>query len=609
MTIAIQEAPMPVAKRPEVVNNFSLNIATINGSGSQTSNGVLLRAFFKMGIPVTGKNLFPSNIQGLPTWYIIRLSKDGYLAHRDPYEVAVCMNGRTVAEDMAKVAEGGIVLYDDSLPVAARRPDVTYYPMPVGKMVKEAGVPFELKDYIANMVYVGVLTFLLDIAMKEIEDAVSWNFDGKPKPIELNMSMVRRAYAWAQENLTKTDPYRVQPMTGFNEDKVLADGNTAAALGTIFGGVSFVAWYPITPASSVVDGLNKYLPKLRTDPETGKANFAVIQAEDELAALGMVIGAGWAGARAMTATAGPGLDLMAEFAGLAYFAEVPAVIWDIQRIGPSTGLPTRTSQGDISEAYYLSHGDTRHILLFPADPAEAFEFGNTSLDLAERLQTLVMVMSDLDLGMNVWISPKYQYPQTPLDRGKVLSLEQLQELGASWGRYKDVDGDGITWRTLPGTKHSAAAYFTRGTGHTEVATYSERPEDWENNLKRLRRKFDTARELVPAPVVDAPEGARIGIISVGSNHPAIVEARDILREQGVETAYMRLRALPINNTVREFMHSYDKVFVVENNFDGQLHQILLSEEPVCGGGLVSVSRCNGMPLTATWIAEQIQQNL
>ena len=606
MTIEVQAAPMPVANRPEVINNFSLNIATINGSGSQTSNGVLLRALFKMGIPVTGKNLFPSNIQGLPTWYIIRLSKDGYLAHRDPYEIAICLNGRTAADDMAQVAEGGVVLYDDTLPVAARRPDVTYYPMPVGKLVKEAAVPFELKDYIANMVYVGVLTYLLDIDMKEIEDAVAWNFDGKPKPIELNMSMVRRAYAWAQENLTKTDPYRARPMSGFNEDKVLADGNTAAALGAIFGGVSFVAWYPITPASSVVDGLNKYLPKLRTDPETGKANFAVVQAEDELSALGMVLGAGWAGARAMTATAGPGLDLMAEFAGLAYFAEVPAVIWDIQRIGPSTGLPTRTSQGDIAEAYHLSHGDTRHVLLFPADPAEAFEFGNTSLDLAERLQTLVMVLSDLDLGMNVWISPKYQYPEQPLDRGKVLSMEQLTELGGSWGRYKDVDGDGITWRTLPGMKHPAAAYFTRGTGHTEMATYSERPEDWENNLKRLRRKFDTARDLVPAPIVDAPEGASIGIISIGSNHPAIVEARDLLAEQGIQSAYLRLRALPINNTVREFMRSYDRVFVVENNFNGQLHQILLSEEPVCGGQLVSISRCNGMPLTAAWIADQIR---
>jgi 2-oxoglutarate/2-oxoacid ferredoxin oxidoreductase subunit alpha len=609
MSTAVQEAPHPVADRGEVVNNFSLNIATTNGSGSQTSNGVLLRAFFKMGIPVTGKNLFPSNIQGLPTWYIIRLSKDGYLAHRDPYEVAVCLNGRTAADDMAKVAEGGIVLYDDSLPVAARRPDVTYYPMPVGKLVKEAAVPFELKDYIANMVYVGTLVHLLGIDMKEIEDAVSWNFDGKPKPIELNMSMVRRAYDWAQANLQKTDSYRVAPMAGYNEDKVLADGNTAAALGSIFGGVSFVGWYPITPASSVVDGLNKYLPQLRTDPDTGQANFAVIQAEDELAALGMVIGAGWTGARALTATAGPGLDLMSEFAGLAYFAEVPAVIWDIQRIGPSTGLPTRTSQGDIAMAYYLSHGDTRHPLLFPADPAEAFEFGITSLDLADRLQTLVMVMSDLDLGMNVWVSPRYQYPEKPLDRGKVLSLEQIKELGNTWGRYKDVDGDGIPWRTLPGTKHPAAAYFTRGTGHTEMATYSERPEDWENNLKRLRRKFDTARELVPAPVVDAPEGARFGIISYGSNHPAIMEARDLLREQGTETAYLRLRALPINGTVRDFMNGYDRVFVVENNFDGQMHQILLSEEPVCGGQLVSVARCNGLPLTAAWIAEQIQKGI
>lgn len=603
------QALSSAAKRPAVVNNFSLNIATVNGSGSQTSNGVLLRAFFKMGIPVNGKNLFPSNIQGLPTWYIIRLSKDGYLARRDPYEIAVCMNGRTVAEDMAKVAEGGIVLYDDTLPIAARRADVTYYPLPVNKLVKDANLPFELRDYLANMVYVGGLIHLLGIDMAEIEDAVSWNFDGKPKPIELNMSMVRRAYDWAVINLLKTDPYRVERMTGFNEDQILVDGNTAAALGTIFGGVSFVAWYPITPASSVVDALNKYLPKLRTDPETGKANFAVVQAEDELAALGMVVGAGWAGARAMTATSGPGLDLMGEFAGLAYFAEVPAVVWDVQRIGPSTGLPTRTSQGDISSAYYLSHGDKRHILLFPADPKEAFEFGVEALDLADRLQTPVFVLSDLDLGMNVWASDKFEYPEKPLDRGKVLSLEQLRELGNSWGRYKDVDGDGIGWRTLPGTPHPAAAYFTRGTGHTEYATYSERPEDWEGNMARLGRKFDTARTLVPAPVLDEVKGAQIGIISLGSNHPAIIEARDLLDAAGIKSSYLRLRALPINNSVRAFMHSYDQIFVVENNYDGQLHQILLSEEPLCSGGLVSVARCNGLSLTAEWISETIKSKM
>lgn len=609
LTGDVQEAQAPAAARPGIVNNFSLKIATINGSGSQTSNGVLLRALFKLGIPVTGKNLFPSNIQGLPTWYIIRLSKDGYMAYREPYEIAVCLNGRTVADDMANVAQGGIVLYDDSLPIPARRADVTYYPMPVGKLVKEANVPFELRDYIANMVYVGVLAHILDIEIKEIEDAVSWHFEGKPKPTALNMDMVDRAYAWAQANLTKSDPYRVERMTGFNEDKIMIDCNTAAALGTIFGGATVVAWYPITPASSVVDALNKYMPLLRSDPETGKANFAIVQSEDELAALGMVIGAGWAGARAMTATSGPGLDLMGEFAGLAYFAEVPAVLWDVQRVGPSTGLPTRTSQGDISAAYHLSHGDTRHVLLFPDSPKEAFEFGSTAFDLAERLQTLVMVMSDLDLGMNVWVSDRFEYPDKPLDRGKVLTLEQIKELGGSWGRYKDVDGDGIGWRTLPGTPHPAAAYFTRGTGHTEYATYSERPEDWENNLRRLARKFETARQIVPAPEVFEVKDAKIGIISLGSNHPAIMEARDLLDAEGVSSSYMRLRALPINDSVRAFMHSYERVFVVENNDEGQLHQILLSEEPLCSGALVSTARCNGLPLTAEWIATAIKSKM
>lgn len=604
-----EQTASPAARRPAVVNDFTFRIATVNGSGSQTSNGALLRTFFKMGIPVGGTNLFPSNIQGQPTWYVIRLSKDGYTSRREPYEVAVCMNGRTVAEDMAGVAEGGVVLYDDSLPIAARRADVTYYPMPVSKLVKEAELPFELRDYIANMVYVGVMIHLFDIDIAEIKAAIAWSFDGKPKPIELNMNMVQRAYEWAVTNLEKTDPYRVTRMSGFNEDKLLIDGNTAAALGSIFGGVTVVAWYPITPASSVVDALNKYLPKLRTDQETKQANFAVVQAEDELAALGMVIGAGWAGARAMTATSGPGLDLMGEFAGLAYFAEVPAVLWDIQRMGPSTGLPTRTSQGDISSAYYLSHGDKRHVLLFPANPKEAFEFGVTAFDLAERLQTLVIVLSDLDLGMNVWICDRFEYPEKPLDRGKVLTLEQIKELGGAWGRYKDVDGDGIGWRTLPGTPHPAAAYFTRGTGHTEYATYSERPEDWEQNMDRLGRKFDTARQLVPAPVVDEVEGAQVGIISLGSNHPAIVEARDLLRAQGIETSYLRLRALPINDTVRAFMHDYDQVFVVENNHDGQLHHILLSEEPLCSGGLVSVARCNGLTLTADWIADTIAKRM
>jgi 2-oxoglutarate ferredoxin oxidoreductase subunit alpha len=592
-----------------IANNFSINVATVNGSGSQTSNGVLLRALFKMGIPVTGKNFFPSNIQGLPTWYHIRLSKDGYLAYRHTYEIVVCMNGTSAAEDMENVAPGGVVLYDDILPIAARRPDVTYYPMPVSKMVKEANLPFELKDYIANMVYVGVLSHLLGIDMAEIEAAVAWNFGGKPKPIQLNMDMASRAYAWAQQNLAKQDPYRVERMAGFNEDKLLIEGNTAAALGAIFGGVTVVAWYPITPASSLAEALNKYLPRLRAEPEDCDATFAIIQAEDELAAAGMVVGAGWAGARAMTSTSGPGLDLMAEFAGLAYFAEVPAVIWDVQRIGPSTGLPTRTSQGDIQAAYYLSHGDKRHPLLFPADPRECFEFGWLAFDLAERLQTPVLVLSDLDLGMNVWTSAPFEYPDRPMDRGKVLTADDLERLRGVWARYKDVDGDGIGYRTLPGTRHPRAAYFTRGTGHNENAGYSERPEDWEANLDRLARKFETARHLVPGPVADRVDGASIGIVSVGTNDPAIQEARDMLRASGIQSSYLRLRALPINQSVRDFLHDYRRVFVVENNHDGQLQQILLSEEPICGGDLISVARCNGLPLTAQWVADTIRQKL
>lgn len=606
MSIGVKEAPTRAADTTPIVNDFCINIATVNGSGSQTSNGVLLRGLFKMGIPVTGKNLFPSNIQGLPTWYLIRASKDGYLARRDQYEVAVCMNGRTVAEDMAGVAQGGVVIYDNALPIAARRHDVTYYGIPVGQLVKAATLPFELRDYIANMVYVGVMAYLLDIDMAEVEAAIDWNFGGKAKAVNLNMDMVRRAHTWAQENLQKTDPFRFEPMTGFNEGKLLIDGNSAGALGAIWGGVSFAAWYPITPASSLAEALNKYLPKYRVDAD-GKATFSVIQAEDELAAIGMVIGAGWAGARAMTSTSGPGLSLMAEFAGLAYFAEVPAVIWDIQRIGPSTGLPTRTCQGDIQFAYYLSHGDTRHVLLFPRDPKECFEFGITALDLAERLQTLVMVMSDLDIGMNVWITDTFEYPEKPLDRGKVLSADDIERMGGKWGRYQDVDGDGIAYRTLPGTPNPMAAYFNRGTGHNELAAYTERPDDWERNMQRLRRKFDTARDLVPAPVIDERQGATAAIISFGSNDPAVQEARDLLRDAGMETSYLRLRALPVNGQVREFIARYERVYVVENNTDGQMYQILASEEPGQASRLVSIARSNGLPLAATWIVEAIRQ--
>ncbi|MCB0145118.1 MAG: 2-oxoacid:acceptor oxidoreductase subunit alpha, partial [Caldilineaceae bacterium] len=572
---------------------------------SQTSNNVLIRSLFKMGIPVTGKNFFPSNIQGLPTWYQIRLSKEGYLARRDGIEITICMNGATVAEDMETAMSGGLILYDDALPIANHRKDVTFIGMPVKELVKQANLPNNLRDYVANFVYVGVVAYLLDIEMEEIHKALEWNFDGKAKPVQMNYDMAESAYNWARANVENTQPYRVERMSGFNEGKVLVDGNTSAALGALFNGVNMVAWYPITPSSSLAEAINKYGPTLRKDPETGKNTYAVVQAEDELSAIGMVIGAGWAGARSMTSTSGPGISLMAEFAGLAQFAEIPSVIWDIQRMGPSTGLPTRTCQSDIESAYYLSHGDSRHPLLFPSTPQECFEMAGTAFDLAERLQTLIFVLSDLDLGMNLWISEPFEYPEAPMDRGKVLSAEDLSELKGNWGRYVDVDGDGIPYRTVPGTKHPAAAYFTRGTGHNEYAVYSERKEDWENNMVRLERKFNTARELVPAPIVEENPQASIGIMTLGSNDPAVREAMDRLQADGVETSYMRLRALPISQQVKEFVAAHDQVYVVENNFNGQLCTILRTEMPALATRLVSVSKCDGLPLSARWITESI----
>ncbi len=609
MSVIVQEPQSKVVSEL-IVNDFNINVATANGSGSQTSNSMLIRSLYKMGIPVTGKNLFPSNIQGLPTWFNIRLSKDGFLARRERVEIMICMNGATVAEDMESVEAGGIILYDDSLPIANHRKDVQYFPMPVKELVKAANLPYNLQRYVANMVYVGVAAYLLEIEMDEIKKALSWNFGGKTKPIELNWSMVTAAYTWATENLVNDQPYRVGRMTGFNEGTLLLDGNTAAAIGAVFGGFTFASWYPITPSSSLAESMSSYAAQVRRDPETKQATYAIVQAEDELAAIGMVLGAAWAGARAMTATSGPGISLMSEFVGYGYFAEIPAVIWDVQRMGPSTGLPTRTNQGDIMAAHYLGHGDGRHPVLFPADPTECFDMAIDAMNLAERLQTPVFVLSDLDIGMNLWITKEFSYPEKPLDRGKVLSAEQLAQFkdnhgGQRWGRYLDVDGDGIPYRTLPGTDNPAAAYFTRGTGHTEYATYSERPEVWENNLLRLHRKFDTARSLVPAPIVQEAEGATLGIISVGSNHPAIIEALARLGDEQITAGYLRIRALPVNGEVKAFVEKYDKVYVIENNLDGQLHKILQTEMPELASKLVSLAKCDGLPLSARWITEQI----
>jgi 2-oxoglutarate ferredoxin oxidoreductase subunit alpha len=443
---------------------------------------------------------------------------------------------------------------------------------------------------------------LLEIPLERLDEALAFLFKGKRRTVDSNMVVVRAAYEWSAANLDKSHPFRAAPMNE-TEGLIMMTGNEAAALGAVFGGVTFAAWYPITPSTSVIDALDGYLRQLRQDPETGEPTYAVVQAEDELAAIGMVIGAGYAGARAMTATSGPGISLMAEYVGLGYFAEVPAVIWDIQRVGPSTGLPTRTSQGDILFTYYLGHGDTKNVILLPSSLRECFDFGYAAFDLADTLQTPVFVLSDLDLGMNNWMSEPFDYPAKPMARGKVLSAGDVAERG--FARYKDIDGDGITYRTLPGNEHPLAAYFARGTGHNDNAVYSERPEDWKTNMTRLARKFETARGMVPGPVIDEAVGAEIGILAYGTTRPAIDEARDRLAAGGIATSFMRLRALPISDEVGEFIARHDRVYVVEMNRDGQMHTILRSELPELATRLESLSLLDGMPLTARWVVEAI----
>lgn len=589
-----------------VVNDFSITVGTANGSGSQTSNVTLLRALFRMGIPVSGKNLFPSNIQGLPTWYTIRVSKGGYLARREEHEIVVAMNPDSFAQDVASVVSGGVFFYDDNIHLNIGREDIIVYPMPVKELARVVEVPSKLRNYVANMVYVGVVAQMLDIDMEKIYQALDFHFDGKQKAIDLNMNVVRASAEWAAENLEKKDPYRVEPM---NETSgyIMTDGNTASALGSIYGGVQMASWYPITPASSLAEALNEYLPQLRKDPETGKNTFAVLQAEDELAALGMAIGAGWAGLRSMTSTSGPGLSLMTEFAGLAYFAEVPVVIWDVTRVGPSTGLPTRTSQGDLTFVHFLGHGDTNNVILLPASPSECFEFGWKAFDLAERLQTPIFVLSDLDLGMNQWMTKPFEYPDTPMDRGKILWEEDLEKMAGQWARYRDVDQDGIPYRTIPGNRHPAAAYFTRGTGHDENARYTEDHIVWEKNMERLKRKFETARTLVPKPAIElAGDAVSIGIIAFGSTDSAIREARDQLVERhAIDVDFMRIKAIPFSKEVRKFIEDHERVYVVELNRDGQLCQILTVEHADLAKRLISVAHLDGLPLTARWVRESI----
>jgi len=595
--------------KQRIVNDMSIQVATVNGSGSQSSNTVLLRSIFQMGVPVSGKNMFPSNIAGLPTWYTIRANKHGYIGRKKEIDFLVAMNPETATEDTMSLAPGASVLYDEPLALHKLRNDLIFYPVPYDKLVAQVCPEAKLRKLVKNMVYVGVVASLLTIDMAEVEKAIRKQFAKKVKAANLNLAAAQAGFDYAKANLEKRGTFYIERMDK-TAGKIIIDGNSAAALGCMFAGCTVVTWYPITPSSSLVETMIEYMKEHRIGPD-GKATFAIVQAEDELAAIGMVIGAGWAGARSMTATAGPGISLMAEFAGLAYYVEVPGVIWDIQRVGPSTGLPTRTSQGDILSTAFLSHGDTKNIMLIPCSVEECFTMATEAFNLAEQFQTLVFVMSDLDLGMNNWMADPFPYPTAPIKRGKVLSKEDLDRLGG-FARYKDVDGDGIGYRTLPGTSHPAAAYFARGSGHNEKALYSERADDFENNMERLNRKFETARSFVPRPEITKSNNAggdkvKIGIIGYGTSHWGITESRDQLRDEyGIETDYLRLRAYPFTREVHEFIEQHEHIYMVEQNRDAQMLSLLkLDLKPELTTRLRSIAHITGLPLDARSITDEL----
>jgi 2-oxoglutarate ferredoxin oxidoreductase subunit alpha len=593
------------AEQKRIINDLSIQVATVNGSGSQTANTVLLRAIFQMGIPVSGKNLFPSNIAGLPTWFTIRASRDGYIARRKDSEFLVAMNPETAEEDVLTLKPGAACVYDERLNLRRLRQDVFFYPVPFDQLVAPVCPDARLRKLVRNMIYDGVLAWLLGIEMGEVQIGLRKQFKKKAKAVDLNFSAALAGYDYATKNFQKQDPYYLERMDA-TRGKIIIDGNSACALGAMFAGVTVVTWYPITPSSSVCETLIEYMKRYRVDKETGKATFAIVQAEDELAAVGMVMGAGWAGARAMTATSGPGISLMAEFTGFGYYAEIPAVIFDIQRVGPSTGLPTRTAQGDMLKNALLSHGDTKHIMLIPSSVEECFTLAIEAFDLAEEFQTPVFVMSDLDLGMNNWMADPFPYPEKPMVRGKVLSAEEVRRLGG-FARYRDVDGDGIGYRTLPGTPEPLAGYFARGSGHNEKAIYSERPNDYVGNMDRLVRKFETARAKVPKPVIEENGKRGVGIIAYGTSHWAVVETLDQLkREHDIEAGYCRVRAYPFSTEVHDFIRRHSRVYVVDQNRDAQMLSLLrLDLEPDQIKKLRSVRHYDGLPVDARSITDKI----
>ncbi len=591
------------------VNDFAFKIATANGTGSASANGLIMQAIFRMGIPVTGKNVFPSNIQGLPTWYEIRVSKDGYTARTPQFDLMVALNAATYAKDVAEVRAGGWLLYDSTWPLDSRllRPDVTYIGVPLAQMCNEAFKGVRERILMKNIAYAGALAGLLNIDTTILRGMLKEKFGKKPALMDSNQKAVDLGYDYVKAHVASPLPIHLEPLDK-TTDAILIDGNTAAALGCLYAGATVGAWYPITPATSLMEAFRGFCQKYRVDPETRKNRFAILQAEDELAAIGMVIGAGWAGARAFTPTAGPGISLMGEFIGLAYYAEIPAVIFDVQRTGPSTGMPTRTQQGDLMACAYASHGDTRHICLYPADPREAFELAAASFDLAERFQTPVFVLSDLDIGMNDWMVPALAWDDAYRpDRGKVLSAEQLEQ-ATSFARYTDVDGDGVPYRSLPGV-HPKGAYFTRGSGHNKAAGYTEDEAEYTEVLDRIDRKIQGATKALPAPVVRLVPGATLGLITVGGCHSACVEALDLLGKDGVAIDYMRVRGFPFGEDVTRFIDAHDAVFVVEQNRDGQLRSLLTLETGVAMEKLISVRYYGGFPLSAHHVITGVRAKL
>ncbi len=602
-------APAPVSSSPLRVNDFAFKIATVNGTGSASANGLLMQAIFRMGVPVSGKNVFPSNIQGLPTWYEIRVNGSGYTARTPAFDLLVAINPATYARDIAEVRPGGWLLYDSSwpLPAALARDDISFLGVPLGRMCIEHFTGDRERTLMKNIVYAGVLAALLDIDMDVVDGMLREKFSRKQALLDSNFLAIRLGYDYARQRLECPLPIRLQRMDA-TKGHILLDGNTAAALGCLYAGATVGAWYPITPATSLMEAFRALCQQYRLDPETKQKRFCVVQAEDELSAAGVVIGAGWAGARAFTPTAGPGISLMGEFIGLAYYAEVPAVFFDVQRVGPSTGMPTRTQQADLFSVVYASHGDTKHIALFPANPEECFYLAVEAFDLSERFQTPVFVVSDLDIGMNDWMCRTLEWDDgyRP-DRGKVLSAEELERIDKYY-RYRDTNGDGVAARTLPGV-HGKGAFFTRGSGHNRDGAYTEDAAEYTEVMDRLARKIAGAAESVPAPEIRPRVGARLGLISIGGCHGAVVEALDRLEHGGAPVDYLRVRAFPFGKAVADFVRDHDQCFVVEQNRDGQLRSLLINELGIAPDRLLSVRDYGGIPLSAETVVDAVQRHM